>query len=147
MLMLVAAIFMLARFSESFLCVYARKTFDLPLENIPLVTMTYNATWCLTVYPVGRMADRINRYWFLIIGILFLVLADMVLANASSLTMLWIGIGLWGVQLAITQNIFLSLAGVISQHFGQSRMFLASGVIAVFSLLVLIVIMGYKNKK
>jgi hypothetical protein len=35
MLMLVAAIFMLARFSESFLCLYARKTFDLPLENIP----------------------------------------------------------------------------------------------------------------
>jgi MFS-type transporter involved in bile tolerance (Atg22 family) len=93
--------------------------------------------------------------------------------------MLWIGIGLWGVQLAITQNIFLSLiaeivpedlrgtgfgcyyiicatseyfachliGGVVSQYFGQSRMFLASGVIAVFSLLVLIVIMGYKNKK
>jgi MFS family permease len=179
LLMLVAAIFMLARFSESFLYLYARKTFDLPLENVPLVAMIYNATWCLTVYPVGRMADRINRYWFLIIGILFLVLANMVLANASSLTMLWIGIGLWGVQLAITQNIFLSLiaeivpedlrgtgfgcyyiicatseyfachliGGVVSQYFGQSRMFLASGVIAVFSLLVLIVIMGYKNKK
>ena len=179
MLMLVVAIFMLARFSESFLCLYARKTFDLPLENVPLVMMVFNAAWCLTVYPVGRMADRMNRYWFLIIGILFLVLADMVLANADSLAMMWIGIGFWGVQYAVTQNIFLSLiaeivpedlrgtgfgcyyvicavseyfachlvAGVVSQHFGQARMFLASGIIAVFSLLVLIVIMGYKNKK
>jgi MFS family permease len=179
MLMLVAAIFMLARFSESFLCLYARKTFDLPLENVPLVMVVFNAAWCLTAYPVGRMADRMNRYWFLIIGILFLVLADMVLANADSLAMMWIGIGLWGVQYAVIQNTFLSIiaeivpedlrgtgfgcyyvicatseyfachliAGVVSQHFGQARMFLASGVIAVFSLLVLIVIMGYKNKK
>lgn len=179
MLMLVAAIFMLARFSESFLCLYARKTFDLPLENVPLVMVVFNAAWCLTAYPVGRMADRMNRYWFLIIGILFLVLADMVLANADSLMMMWIGIGLWGVQYAVIQNTFLSIiaeivpedlrgtgfgcyyvicatseyfachliAGVVSQHFGQARMFLASGVIAVFSLLVLIVIMGYKNKK
>jgi MFS family permease len=179
MLMLVAAIFMLSRFSESFLCLYAHKAFDLPKENVPLVMMVFNAAWCLTVYPVGRMADRMNRYWFLIIGILFLVLADMVLANATSLTMVWIGIAFWGVQYAITQNIFLSLiaeivpedlrgtgfgcyyvicaiseyfachliAGVVSENFGQARMFLASGVIAVFSLLVLIVIMGYKNKK
>ena len=179
MLMLVAAIFMLARFGESFLALYARKTFDLPIEDIPLVMMVYNATWCLTSYPVGRMADRMNRYWFLVIGILFLVIADMMLANANSLTMMWFGVGFWGVQIAITQNIFLSLiaeivpenlrgtgfgcfyvicafseyfanhiiAGVVSQAFGQSRMFLASGVIAAFSLLVLIVIMGYKNKK
>ena len=179
LLMLVAGIFMLARFSEGFLTLYARKTFDMPLENVPLVMVVFNAAWCLTVYPVGRMADRMNRYWFLIMGIIFLVLADMVLASADSLTMLFVGVGFWGVQYAITQNIFLSLiaeivpedlrgtgfgcyyvicavseyfacsiiAGIVSQHFGQSRMFLASGVIAVFSLLVLIVIMGYKNKK
>jgi len=178
-LMLVAAIFMLARFGESFLALYAWKKFDLPLENVPLVMMVYNAAWCLTVYPVGKMSDRMNRYWFLIIGILFLVLADMVMANAESLTMMWFGIAFWGIQMGITQNIFLSLiaeivpedlrgtgfgcyyiicafseyfanhiiAGVISQHFGQSRMFLASGMIAAFSLLVLIVIMGYKSKK
>ncbi len=178
MLMLVAAIFMLSRFSEGFLCLYARKTFDMPLENVPLVMMVFNVAWCLTAYPVGRMADRMNRYWFLIIGILFLVLADMILANADSLTLLWIGVAFWGMQYAITMNIFLSLiaeivpedlrgtgfgcyyviiaiseffanniAGVVSQYFGQSRMFLASGVIGAFSLLVLIVIMGYKSKK
>lgn len=178
-LMLVAAIFMLARFGESFLALYARKRFDLPLENVPLVMMVYNAAWCLTVYPVGKMSDRMNRYWFLIMGILFLVMADMIMANADSLMMMWFGIAFWGVQMGITQNIFLSLiaeivpedlrgtgfgcyyiicafseyfanhivAGVISQHFGQARMFLASGVIAAFSLLVLIVIMGYKSKK
>jgi MFS family permease len=178
MLMLVVAIFMLSRFSEGFLCLYARKTFNMPLENVPLVMMVFNAAWCLTAYPVGRMADRMNRYWFLIIGIIFLVLADMVLANATTLTMLWIGVAFWGMQYAITMNIFLSLiaeivpedlrgtgfgcyyiiialseffasniAGVVSQYFGQSRMFLASGIIGAFSLLVLIVIMGYKSKK
>lgn len=169
MLMLVAGIFMMARFGESFLCLYARKTFDLPLENVPLVMMVFNAAWCLTSYPVGRMADRMNRYWFLIMGIVFLVLTNMVLANADSLTMLWIGVGFWGVQYAITMNIFLVLiaeivpenlrgmgmgcyyiicatseffahvlAGLVAQNFGQSRMFVSSGLIGVFSLLVLI---------
>jgi MFS family permease len=178
MLMLVAGIFMMARFGESFLCLYARKTFDLPLENVPLIMMVFNAAWCLTSYPIGRMADRMNRYWFLIIGIIFLVLADMVLANADSLVMLWFGVGFWGIQYAITMNIFLSLiaeivpenlrgtgfgcyyiicatseffanniGGLVAQNFGQSRMFLSSGLIGTFSLLVLIVIMGYKSKK
>ncbi len=112
-LMLVAAIFMLARFGESFLALYARKTFDMPLENVPLVMMVYNAAWCLTVYPVGKMSDRMNRYWFLIMGILFLVLADMVMATAESLTMMWFGIAFWGIQMGITQNIFLSLIAEI----------------------------------
>jgi len=178
MLMLVAGIFMLARFGETFLCLYARKVFDLPLENVPMVMVVFNTAWCLTAYPVGRMADRMNRYWFLVIGILFLVIADMILMNADFIAMLWIGVAFWGVQYAITMNIFLSLiaeivpenlrgtgfgcfyiicatseffanyiVGIVAQNFGQPRMFLASGVIAAFSLLVLIVIMGYKSKK
>lgn len=178
LLMLVAGIFMMARFGESFLSLYARKTFDLPLENVPLVMMVFNAAWCLTSYPIGRMADRMNRYWFLVIGIIFLILANMVLANADSFVMLWFGIWFWGMQYAITMNIFLSLiaeivpenlrgtgfgcyyiicatseffanniGGIVAQNFGQSRMFLSSGLIGTFSLLVLIVIMGYKSKK
>lgn len=178
LLMLVAGIFMMARFGESFLSLYAKKTFDLPLENVPLVMMVFNAAWCLTSYPIGRMADHMNRYWFLVIGIIFLVLANMILANADSLFMLWFGVWFWGMQYAITMNIFLSLiaeivpenlrgtgfgcyyiicatseffanniGGIVAHHFGQSRMFLSSGLIGTFSLLVLIVIMGYKSKK
>ena len=179
MLMLVAAIFMLARFGESFLVLYAKKEFGLAVANAPLVMMVFNAAWCLIVYPVGLMSDRMNRYWFLIMGIIFLVVADMILANADSLTMVWVGVAFWGIQYGITMNIFLSLiaeivpedlrgtgfgcyyiicafseyaanhivAGIISQNFGQSKAFLASGIIAAFSLLVLIVIMGYKGKK
>ncbi len=179
LLMIVALIFMLARFGESFLVLYAKKQFDLPLSQVPLIMMVFNAAWCLTVYPVGVMADRMNRYWFLLMGIIFLVVANMVLANADTITMVWIGVAFWGVQYGITQNIFLSLiaeivpenlrgtgfgcfyvicalseylanhmvAGIVSQVYGQSRSFLASGMIAAFSLLVLIVIMGYKSNK
>lgn len=179
MLMLVAGIFMLSRFSESFLSLYAKKEFGLALENAPLIMMTYNAAWCLTAYPIGRLSDRMNRYWFLIIGIIFLILADMILANATSLSMVWFGVAFWGIQMGITMNIFLSLiaeivpedlrgtgfgcyyiicavseyfanhvvAGIISQNFGQSQAFFTSGIIAAFSLLVLILIMGYKGKK
>src|SRR3546814_19500256 len=37
----------------------------------------------LSAYPVGVLADRMNRYWFLAMGIVFLILADHFLATAN----------------------------------------------------------------
>lgn len=177
MLMLVAAIFMLSRFSETFLTLHAHNNFGLSINYAPTVMLIFNAGWCLSSYPVGVFADRLNRYWFLIMGIIFLVLSDLLLASATSLTWVYLGCFCWGIQYGVTQNIFLSLiaeivpenlrgtgfggyyiicafstyfadhmAGLISQHFGEARAFLNSGVIATLSLLALVVIMGYKNK-
>ena len=71
--------------------------------------MLFNAGWCISSYPVGVLADRMNRYWFLAGGIICIVLADLILANASSLGVFWVGVLFWGIQYGVTQNIFISL--------------------------------------
>jgi MFS family permease len=178
LLIMVAAIFMLSRFGETFLTLHAYKNFGLPKNYAPNIMLIFNAGWCLSSYPVGFFADRMNRYWFLVMGIVFLILSDLLLATATSLTWVYWGCFFWGIQYGVTQNIFLSLiseivpenlrgtgfgfyyitcaisayfadhmAGFISQHFGEARAFLSSGLIATVSLLFLIVSMGYKNKK
>lgn len=109
LLMGINAIFMLSRFSETFLSLHAYNNFGLAGKHAPLIMLVFNAGWVLSSYPVGVMADRMNRYWFLALGILFLILADHFLATATSLKWIFIGCFFWGVQYGVTQNIFLSL--------------------------------------
>ena len=117
LLMLITAIFMLSRFSETFLTLHAYTNFGLKSEYAPTIMIVFNAGWCLSSYPVGVLADRMNRYWFLAMGIVFLILADHFLASAKTLTWVYIGCFLWGVQYGVTQNIFLSLvAEMVPSH-------------------------------
>jgi MFS family permease len=177
LLMLVNAIFMLSRMGETFLILHANSNFGLSITYAPAIMMLFNAGWCAASYPVGVIADRMNRYWFLAIGIIFIVLSDLVLATATSLNVVFIGVMLWGVQYGITQNIFVSLiaeivpedlrgtgfgcyyiisaisaficdyaAGGIASRYGEAKIFIASGIVALISLLVLMVIMGYKKR-
>lgn len=108
-LMVVNAIFMLARMGETFLTLHAHGNLGLPTAYIPFVMMLFNAGWCASSYPVGVMADRMNRYWFLSLGIIFLVLADLILASSTTLWLFTLGVLCWGIQYGITQNIFMSL--------------------------------------
>ncbi len=108
-LMILTSIFMLARFGETFLTLHAYTNFGLQAKYAPTIMLMINGGWCLAAYPIGVLADKMNRYWLLIMGIIFLILADYFLASANSLLWIYIGCFLWGVQYGITQNIFLSL--------------------------------------
>jgi len=176
MLMALAAVFMLSRFGETFLTLHAYTNFNLETKYAPTIMLVFNAGWCLSSYPVGALADRMNRYLFLAMGIVFLILADHFLASATSLFWVYVGCFFWGIQYGVTQNIFLSLivqkvsphlrgtgfgcyyiicalsasiadfiAGILSELYGQKTAFFVSGVIAMISLLLLIVIVGYKK--
>jgi MFS family permease len=107
-LMTVNFIFLLARMGETFLSLYGREL-GLSLSRIPIVMMVFNLAWSLSSYPVGQIADRMNRYWLLCLGMVTLVLSDLVISNASALPMFFLGVALWGIQYGTTQNIFLSL--------------------------------------
>lgn len=108
-LMIVNFIFLLARMGETFLTLYGRFDFHMDQKLLPTIFMVFNAAWCLSSYPIGRIADKMNRYWLLCLGMVSLVLADLVLATAHRLPAFYLGVTLWGVQYGITQNIFLSL--------------------------------------
>jgi MFS family permease len=98
----------LARFSEAFLILRGS---DLHLETAyaPLILVGMNVVYAATAFPVGRLADRVSRRTLLFIGIAFLAAADIVLALATTLAMLGVGVALWGLHMGFTQGVFSAM--------------------------------------
>lgn len=113
LLMAVNAVFMMARVGEQFIVLHAKTNHALSNTYAPIIFIIFNFGWCLTSYPIGLLGDRMNRYWILILGIILLVFSSIILATATSLTILFIGVLFWGFQYGITMNIFSSLIGQI----------------------------------
>lgn len=108
-LMVVVAIFMLARVSETFIVLNAHKNFGLPKSYASGIMILYNITYCLCSFPIGLLSDRIGRYKLLIMGISTLMIADFLIALAPNLTTIFIGVLFWGCQMGISMNVFSSL--------------------------------------
>ena len=103
----------LARFSEAFL-ILRGSDLHMQLAYAPLILVGMNVVYAATAYPVGRLADRMSPRTLLFIGIAFLVAADIVLAMASNLVMLAVGIALWGLHMGFTQGVFSAMVAQAS---------------------------------
>lgn len=99
----VAAMFSLARFGEAFLLLRAQGA-SLPLTLVPLVLVAMNVVYALAAYPAGHWSDRAGRRPVLIAGFAVLILADLILAFAGDLAMVMLGVALWGLHMALTQG-------------------------------------------
>lgn len=108
-LMIVAGFFMMARVSEAMLILHAHQNFGLSETYIPLILILYNGTNSLASYPIGRLSDKMSRYTLLGIGFAVLILADILLASASNIAVMLLGVAVWGIQIGITQSMFLAL--------------------------------------
>ncbi len=104
----VAAVFTLARFSEAFLILRAQ-SIGLPLALVPVVLVIMALAYSLSAYPVGALSDRVDRLTLLGIGLLLLVAADLVLAFASGLIGVGIGVVFWGLHMGFTQGLLATL--------------------------------------
>ncbi len=104
----IAAVFTLARFSEAFLLLRAQSV-GLTLALVPVVMVVMNVVYALTAWPVGALSDRIGRYGLLAGGFALLVVADLALALGSSITAIGIGVALWGLHMGLTQGLLASL--------------------------------------
>jgi len=102
------AIFSLARFSEAFLLLRAQQQ-GLPDSFAPLVLVVMNVVYALSAYPVGRLADRISHRALLGAGLATLIVADLVLARASGLPAVALGVALWGLHMGITQGLLATM--------------------------------------
>ena len=100
----IAAVFTLARFSEAFLILRSQAT-GLPLYLIPAVMVLMNIVYALSAYPVGILSDRFDRPTILITGLVVLIIADITLGYSSSLIGVGIGVALWGLHMGITQGL------------------------------------------
>jgi MFS family permease len=103
-----AALFTLARFSEAFLILRAQAA-GLPIALVPLVLVIMNVVYALTAYPAGVISDGGDRIKPLALGIVFLIAADLMLAFATNLVGIGLGVTLWGLHMGLTQGVLASL--------------------------------------
>lgn len=104
----VAAVFTLARFSEAFLILRAQ-AIGLPIMWAPVVMIVMNIVYAVSAYPAGVMSDKVDRVTLLIAGLVFLLAADLCLALSSNLFGVVIGVALWGLHMGFTQGLFATL--------------------------------------
>jgi MFS family permease len=106
----------LARFSEAFLILRAQHA-GLSLALAPLVLVVMNIVYSAAAYPLGALSDRVDRKLMLGLGFVVLIGANMVLAIAPNLTIVMIGVALWGLHMAVTQGLLSALvADSAPQH-------------------------------
>ena len=100
--------FTLMRFSEAFLVLRAQDA-GLSSNWIPLTLVVMSATYLLTAYPAGRLSDRMSRHVLLALGCVVMLVADLMLAFATSLPWVMLGIALWGVHMGLTEGLIAAL--------------------------------------
>ena len=108
LIVLLGAVFGLARFSEAFLVLRALDV-GLGPGYVPVVLIAMNVVYAVAAYPAGALADRFSRRKILVAGLVVLVAADAMLAGAIAPVPVLIGSALWGLHMALTQGLLSAL--------------------------------------
>lgn len=109
LLMVVAALFMLARVNETMIALHAHQNYGLDAGKTPLIMMLYNGTYGLAAYPIGKLSDRMSRYTLLCLTMVVLIVADLFLSLSTTLNGLLMGVAIWGIQMGMAQSLFMAL--------------------------------------
>ena len=104
----IGAAMSLARFSEAFLILRAQSV-GMALAWVPLVLALMGLVYAICAYPAGLAADKKREGMLLSGGFLALILADVMLANASSSGSVLAGVAVWGVHMGLTQGVLAAL--------------------------------------
>lgn len=105
---IIGALFSLARFSEAFLVVRAQQS-GIAIAYVPLVMVAMNAVYALSAYPFGKLSDRISHKKLLIMGLLVLSVAHCVLAIGDDALGILGGVALWGIHMGATQGLLATM--------------------------------------
>jgi MFS family permease len=104
----IGAAFTLARFSEAFLVLRARQA-GVPVALVPLVMVAMNVIYAGSAYPFGKLSDRVSHKKLLAFGLVVLIFADAVMANAGHWLLVLAGVCLWGVHMGVTQGLLAAM--------------------------------------
>lgn len=139
LIVVLGAIFTLARFSEAFLVLRAQDV-GLALSFVPVVMVIMNVVYTASAYPAGVLADRLGSRRLLLAGLVVLVAADLALAGATSALVALAGAALWGLHMGLTQGLFAKLIADASPAELRGTAFgcfnLVSGTVLLFASLI-----------
>jgi len=102
-LLVLTALFSLARLSEAFLVLRAQEL-KLTLLWIPLVMIVMSTVYSLSSYPAGLLASRLGKNVLLAASLLALAAATSALAWLPGTAGLWLGVALWGLHMGLSQG-------------------------------------------
>ena len=108
LIIVLGAVFTLARFSEAFLILRAKEV-GLAIGLVPLIMIVMNIVYSGAAYPAGAAADRFSPRGLLVAGLGMLIIADVLLAAARSPRLAFAGAAFWGLHMALTQGLFSKL--------------------------------------
>jgi MFS family permease len=109
----IAAIFMLARFSDGFLALRL-KELGAPLPVCTATIGIFNFISVLCSYPIGRLSDKIGREKLLYFSYISLILCNICFIFAGDMWLGLLGVLLWGAQRSTSQILFTALIADIA---------------------------------
>ena len=104
----IAAILTLARFSEAFLILRAQNV-GFSAGMAPWVMVVMSIVYAAVAYPAGSAADRGHGPRLLSAGLFALIASDLMLANAEGPWTVLSGAALWGLHMGLTQGLLAAL--------------------------------------
>jgi len=107
-IVILGAVFTLARFSEAFLILRAQSV-GLPVGLVPMIMIIMNLVYAASAYPAGIASDRLSPRMMLVAGLAMLALAELALAFAEVPWQVFAGAVLWGLHMGFTQGLFNKL--------------------------------------
>jgi MFS family permease len=141
LVVLLGAVFTLARFSEAFLVLRAQDV-GLGIGYVPLVMIVMNVFYASCAYPAGAAADRFSPRTLLLAGLALLIAADLLLAAAQGPPVAFAGAALWGLHMALTQGLLSKLVADVSPADLRGTAFGVFNLISGVALLLASVIAG-----
>ena len=103
LVLLLGSIYNISNFSGAFLILRAEQT-GVDLHLIPLVMVIQNIATTATAYPAGFLSDKIGKRFMMAVGIGLVIIANILLANGSSIYIVLGGVLFWGAEMGITQS-------------------------------------------
>ena len=111
--LVLGAVFTLARFSEAFLVLRAQHS-GMAVTWVPLVMVAMNLIYAATAYPFGHLSDRVSHRQLLGWALAVLILADLVLAQVNGPVGVLLGVILWGVHMGMSQGLLSSMVAEVA---------------------------------
>ena len=93
---------------------HPRAASGLAVAWAPAVIAVMSLVFAASAYPAGRLQDKIGARPLLILGLVALIAADLLLGFGQSLVVLFIGIGLWGLHMGLTQGVLSALVAAMA---------------------------------
>ena len=104
----VLLLLLLPRFSEAFVLLRAGNV-GLAAEWVPLILAAMNLVAAAASFPAGSRSDRTGRRGLVAGGFAVLALSQLALLLAEEPALVFLGAGLWGLHLGITQAVLSAL--------------------------------------